>query len=142
MFQGLFFIEFVASVEQFLKSLSLSRKANLIIENVPSHPDEDELSSGDITVLFLRPNITSLCQPMDQGVLEALKKKYSHELLTMFTKVTDDGNGMLNKLQNVTLKDVIYWITQSWEETEPQTLPRLQKKLFSEEKIYNGARKL
>jgi hypothetical protein len=80
---------------------------------VPSHPDEDELSSGDNAVIFLPPNITSLCQPMDQGVLEALKKKYSHELLTMFTKVTANGNGMLNKLRNVNLKDVTYWITQS-----------------------------
>jgi hypothetical protein len=42
----------------------------------------------------------------------------------MFTRVKDDGNGMLNKLEKVNLKDVIHWITQSWEETEPQTLAR------------------
>jgi hypothetical protein len=35
-FQGSFFNEFVPSVEQFLKSLNLPRKANLIIDNAPS----------------------------------------------------------------------------------------------------------
>jgi hypothetical protein len=34
---------------------------------------------------------------MDQVVLEALKK-YRRELLTMFTKVKDDGNDMQNKV--------------------------------------------
>jgi hypothetical protein len=52
-FQGSFFNEFLSSVEQFLKSLNLPRKANFIIDNAPSHPDEAELSSRDITVIFL-----------------------------------------------------------------------------------------
>jgi hypothetical protein len=55
--------------------LNLLRKAVLVIDNTPSHPDEDEVSSGDITPSFLPPKITSLCQPMDRGELEVLKKK-------------------------------------------------------------------
>jgi hypothetical protein len=35
------------------------------------------MSIGDIRAIFLPPNLTSLCQPMDQDVLEALKKKIS-----------------------------------------------------------------
>uniref|UniRef100_K7GBZ6 HTH CENPB-type domain-containing protein n=1 Tax=Pelodiscus sinensis TaxID=13735 RepID=K7GBZ6_PELSI len=118
------------SMNFFLQSINLPRKAILVIDNMPSHPYEDELLSGDIRVIFLPPNITSLCQPMDHGVLEALKKKYCRKLLTTLTEVIDDGNGMLDKLRTVNIKDVIYWVAQSWDEIEPQTLARSWRKLL------------
>uniref|UniRef100_K7G5J3 Jerky protein homolog-like n=1 Tax=Pelodiscus sinensis TaxID=13735 RepID=K7G5J3_PELSI len=129
-FRGWFFNEFLPSVEHFLNLLNLPRKAILVINNVPSHPHEDELISGDIRVIFLPPNITSLCQPMDQSVLEALKKKYCCKLLTIVIEAIDDGNGMIDKLRTVNIKDVIYWIAQSWEEIVPQTLARSWRKLL------------
>uniref|UniRef100_K7F690 HTH CENPB-type domain-containing protein n=1 Tax=Pelodiscus sinensis TaxID=13735 RepID=K7F690_PELSI len=132
-FRGCFFNAFVPSVEQFLKLLNLPRKA-IVIDNAPSHSREDELSSRDIRVIYLPPNITSLCQPTDQGVLEALKKKYRRKLLTTLIEAIDDGNGMLGKLRTVNLKDVIYWIAQSRKEIEPQTLARSWRKLLSEDK--------
>jgi hypothetical protein len=61
---------------QFLKSLILPRKA-ILVDNAPSYPEEEELSSGDIRVIVLPPNITSLCQPMDQGMLGSVKEKIS-----------------------------------------------------------------
>uniref|UniRef100_K7F4N8 HTH CENPB-type domain-containing protein n=1 Tax=Pelodiscus sinensis TaxID=13735 RepID=K7F4N8_PELSI len=120
--------KFVPSVEQSLKSLNLPRKAILVTDNVPSHPHEDELISGDFRVIFLPPNITSLCQPLDQGVLEALKKKYRCKLLTTLIEAIDDRSGMPDKI-----KDFIYWIAQSWENIEPQTLARSWRKLLSED---------
>uniref|UniRef100_K7GGY3 HTH CENPB-type domain-containing protein n=1 Tax=Pelodiscus sinensis TaxID=13735 RepID=K7GGY3_PELSI len=138
-FQRWFFNEFLPEVEQFLNSINLPRKAIFVIDNTPSHPLEDELLSGDIRdellsgdirVIFLPPNTTSLCQPMDQAVLEALKRKYHHKLLTTLIEATDNGNGMLDKLRTVNIKDVIYWIAQSWEEIEPITLARSWRKLI------------
>uniref|UniRef100_K7G469 HTH CENPB-type domain-containing protein n=1 Tax=Pelodiscus sinensis TaxID=13735 RepID=K7G469_PELSI len=128
--RGWFFNAFLPSVEQFLNSLNLPRKAILVIDNEPSQPREDELIRGDIRVIFLPPNITSLCQPVDQDVLEVLKKKYRHKLLTTLIEVIDDRNGMLDKLRTVNLKDVVYWIAQSWEQIEMQTLARSWRKLL------------
>uniref|UniRef100_K7FY89 HTH CENPB-type domain-containing protein n=1 Tax=Pelodiscus sinensis TaxID=13735 RepID=K7FY89_PELSI len=113
--------------------LNLPRKAILVIDNSPSHPHEDELISGNIRVIFLPPNIISLCQPMDQGVLEALKKKYRHKLLTTLIEATDDGNCMLDKLRTVNIKYYIYWIAQPWEKIVLQTLARSWRKLLSED---------
>uniref|UniRef100_K7FE06 HTH CENPB-type domain-containing protein n=1 Tax=Pelodiscus sinensis TaxID=13735 RepID=K7FE06_PELSI len=132
-FRGWFFNEFLLSVEQFLNSLALPRKAILVIDNESSHPHEDELISGNNRVIFLPSNITSLCQPMDQGVLEALKKKYRCKLLTTLIEGICDRNGMLDKLRTVNIKDVIYCMAQSWEEIEPQTLARSWRKLLSED---------
>jgi hypothetical protein len=65
-----FFNEFFPSGDQFLKLLDLQKKTVLVIDNALSHPDEDAWSSGDIIVIFLLPNVTQLCLPMDQSVHE------------------------------------------------------------------------
>jgi len=45
------------------------------LDNAPSHPSEEELMKRDIKAIFLPPNVTSLIQPMDQGVIEWLKRR-------------------------------------------------------------------
>lgn len=62
---------FVPNVEQFLESKGLPKKAILLIDNSATHPNN--LKSGDIEVRFFPPNVTSLVQPMDQGVTECFK---------------------------------------------------------------------
>lgn len=107
-------------------------KAILVIDNAPSHPDEDELINGNIKVIFLPPHVTSFCQPIDQDVLEVLKKKYCCEL-TAFIETIDDGTGIIDNLKKVNLTEVIYSIAQLSEEIEPQTLAISWRKLLSED---------
>jgi DDE superfamily endonuclease. len=57
-FLSWFFNEFFPSVDQFLKLQNIQKKAVLLIDNALSYPDEDVLSSGDIRVIFLPPNVT------------------------------------------------------------------------------------
>jgi hypothetical protein len=49
-------------VRQHLKSLDLSLNTVLLLDNAPSHPNEDILKSedGNIFVKYLPPNVTSL----------------------------------------------------------------------------------
>ena len=51
-----------------------------------AHPSEDELVSADgkIIAKFLPPNVTALVQPMDQGVLESIKRVYRKSVLRDF----------------------------------------------------------
>ena len=51
-----------------------TKKALLLLDNAPSHPDSSSLTNGSIVAMFLPPNTTPLIQPMDQGVLESLKR--------------------------------------------------------------------
>lgn len=44
---------------------------------MPSHPATYELKSDEIKTLFLSPNVTLVCQPMDRGVLKFFKKTLS-----------------------------------------------------------------
>ena len=45
-----------------------------LIDNCTAHPHVEQLAS--IELIFLPPNTTSHTQPMDQGVIRALKAKY------------------------------------------------------------------
>jgi hypothetical protein len=54
----------------------VERKESLATDNGLSYPKKEKLKSGEIRVIFLPPIITSLCQPMGQGVTETPKKTY------------------------------------------------------------------
>ena len=65
--------------EEWIKELDRSfgvqkRKIALIVDNGPAHPTVTGLEW--IELIFLPPNTTSVTQPMDQGVIRALKAKY------------------------------------------------------------------
>ena len=66
---------FVPVVREKLKEKDLQPKALLLLDNCAAHPEEDEMVSdvGLIVTKFLPLHVTSLIQPMDQGVLEAMK---------------------------------------------------------------------
>lgn len=74
---------FVPSVEKYLYDKDLPAKAILLLDNSPSHPSADVVQSSDksVTAMYLPANTISLIQPMDQGVLETLKRHYKCELL-------------------------------------------------------------
>lgn len=108
--------EFVPAVEKNLAANNLPRKAILLIDNAPSHPASDILQDGDIKAVFLPANVTSVCQPMDQGILEALKKKYRHRLLSCLIEAIDSGSDVVEKLKKIDMLDVIRWISEGWNE--------------------------
>lgn len=82
-FKSWFDHHFVPQVREHLKSIGLLEKAVLLLDNAvllldnaSSHPNENILRSDDgkIFVKYLPPNVTSLIQPMDQGVIAAKKQ--------------------------------------------------------------------
>lgn len=78
---------FVPAVRKYqkevLKVAAEDVKAILLLDNAPAHPSEDELISADgrIRVMFLPPNTTSLVQPMNQGIICAMKRHYTRRYL-------------------------------------------------------------
>ena len=75
-FSDWFHHHFLPAVKKHLTDRGLSVKALLLLDNAPAHPEATTLMSSDksITAMFLPPNTTALIQPMDRGVLEAMKR--------------------------------------------------------------------
>ena len=72
---------------------------------------------GKITAHYLPPNVTSLIQPMDQGVLEALKRRYKKKILRRLLIGEENG-------ESVDMKVVADLIAESWDEIEASTIQK------------------
>lgn len=131
-FKEWFFKEFLPQTEQFLKSKNLPRKAILLLDNATCHSDEGELKDKEIKTMFLPQNVTSLCQPMGQGTLEAMKRNYRRNLLSSLIDAMDQEEDMVNKLRHLNLKDVAYYVAQAWESVGANTVAKSWKVLLQE----------
>ena len=120
---------FVPDVKKKLAQLKQEPKALLLLDNCSAHPNEDELVSNDgqIVAKFLPPNVTSLIQPMDQGVLECLKRIYRKSVLRELISHTEDD--MLGFLKKIDMLMVVEKIANAWEQVSPETLRKSWSKL-------------
>lgn len=130
LFQKWFFEQFVPSVERFLNKNGLPRKAILLVDNAPSHPNESVLRSKNIIVKFFPPNVTSIGQPMDQGVLETFKRHYRRFLLQEILEKSAAGSTLKECLLAINMKSVIYWSAQAWDAVQRLTLERSWAKIL------------
>ena len=121
------------TVHDELSKPSLPPKAVLVLDNCPAHPDAEELISddGNIFAHFLPPNITSLIQPLDQGVLIALKRRYKRKLLHRLIIEDENGSSIIDFLKSVNMKVVVEMIAESWEEISASTLRKSWKKIVA-----------
>lgn len=56
----------------------LSFQLLLLLNKAPGHPETLHYKDGNVEVMFLPPNTTSLLQPLDQGVIRCFKATYNH----------------------------------------------------------------
>ncbi|XP_058800605.1 jerky protein homolog-like [Phymastichus coffea] len=111
------------------------RKVLLLLDNAPSHPSVDELNQIDetIQVKFLPPNVTALVQPMDQGVIEKMKKMYRKKLLKELFLPQRGGStkGSIHKLaQKQDMKDCCYRVWNSWNDINDRDISHAWNRLF------------
>ena len=64
-------------------------KVVLILDNCSCHKKIDNPSPEEVEILFLPPNVTSNHQPMDMGLIAALKVNYKRRVLQKLLKFYD-----------------------------------------------------
>ena len=133
LFTDWFHKRFVPSVNKFCRDRGIEEKVLLLLDNAPSHPSSASLVSedGKVKTVLLPPNTTSVIQPMDQGVLEPLKRQYKRKLLSHIIMENEDSS-VPELLKSVTMKDVVYWISEAWNEATNDSLAKAWKQLLSE----------
>ena len=124
LFTDWFHQNFVPTVQGKLREIGCEPKAVLLLDNCSAHPDEEELISADgkVIVKFLPPNVTSLIQPMDQGVFVAIKCRYRRKILEELAFQDNHGTSVVNFLRGIHLLKVSEMIVASWNEIQPKTL--------------------
>ena len=131
LFTDWFHKNFVPTVQGKLREIGCESKAVLLLDNCSAHPDEELISAdGKVIVKFLPPNVTSLIQPMDQGVLVAIKRRYRRKILEELVFQDNHGTSVVNFLRGIHLLKVSEMITASWNEIQPKTLRLTWRKIF------------
>ena len=120
------------TVQGKLREIGCEPKAVLLLDNCSAHPNEEELISADgkVIVKFLPPNVTSLIQPMDQGILVAIKRRYRRKILEELVFQNDHGTSVVNFSRGIHLLKVSEMIAASWNEIQPKTLRLSWRKIF------------
>lgn len=128
-FKDWFFQHFVPDVKTYLEQNHLPQKALLILDNAPTHPNESILCTSDqqIKVKFLPANVTSLIQPLDQGIIANLKCIYRSNLLQ---KLIENGNDFKGFCKSYTILESIYDIAAAWNKVKITTLKNCWKRLM------------
>ena len=116
--------DFVPHVQEHLRSLGEEPKAILVLDNCSAHPDPKEFVSGDrkVKARFLPPNVTALIQPMDQGVIQSVKRRYKKKLLRRLIIEDDMGTSIVGFSKGVNLRIVVDLVHESWMEITKDTL--------------------
>ena len=124
--------DFVPQVKKYLIKRGLLPKAILFLYNAPAHPDATTLTSSDklIKAIFLPANTTAPIQPMDQGVLEDMKRRYKKSLLRSLLMADNDGKSMIEFVKKINIKDVIYLVADAWDDIPSLTITKSWNKVL------------
>ncbi|GFY31834.1 HTH CENPB-type domain-containing protein [Trichonephila clavipes] len=82
-FSEWYFKDFILNIKKLREREGKTGKVLFILDNAPCYPPAEILNTidDDFSVMYLPPNVTALVQPMDQGVIEKLKRIYRKQVL-------------------------------------------------------------
>lgn len=101
-----------------------NRKVLLFLDNATSH---SKIALDNVKLVFLPPNTTSHCQPLDQGIIQNFKMLYRSYFIKRLLTYVDSGCSLQEIEKNITLTNALIWISVAWQTVSPLTI----KKCFS-----------
>ena len=86
----------------------------LVLDNCSAHP---KLTLKNIELVFIPPNVTSLIQPLDQGIIKSFKTYYRSAMRPPIIQCIDDGMGTSADItKKLTVLDAFHLTSKSWSE--------------------------
>lgn len=129
-FETWFKNEFIPKVTKFLQEKKVPIKAVLLLDNAPSHPPVEKLDEEEIKANYFPPNTTPILQPMDQGIIENLKRNYKKRFLKFLLSLINNGTDPVTSIKTVNIKHVITWLNDSWMEVSESTIFKCWKNVL------------
>ena len=112
----------------------LPLKVVMIIDNAPGHLQSISIEDENVRVVFLPPNMTSLLQPLDQGIIRCVKASYTRQVFEIIRAAIDvDPNlQVMDCWKSFTAADTITFIEAAMDELKPETVNACWKNVRSE----------
>lgn len=128
--------DFIPNVLAHQRRTQTLGKTILLLDNAPCHPSIDSMNNlaqmagyTDFEVMYLPPNVTSLIQPMDQGVIEKLKRLYRKEMLKRLLLADESEESVKEFLKKISIKDCCFMLADCWKEVTSLNLSRAWHKI-------------
>lgn len=124
--------DFIKNVKKWRNDNHKTGKVLLLLDNAPSHPSAEVLNSidPDFQVMYFPPNVTSLIQPMDQGVIEKFKRMYRKQMLRRLLLNEGTGENVVEFSKAMNLKHCCYMVADAWDTLTVENLKNAWKKLW------------
>ena len=113
---GIIFRDWLSSLD---KKFRINKSNILLIIDNASYHNINNLVLTNIKVLFLPPNTTSHLQPLDNGIIAAVKKRYKTKQILYIIKQLE--NNVLAP-EKISLLQAIKMFKQSWDEITDNTI--------------------
>lgn len=117
---------FYLKVRQFAEENNLPPKAILIVDNCSAH-EELKSDDGNIIIVALPKNVTSVLQPMDQSPIKVTKTKYRQILLSMVLAKEDIP--IEQTLKEHSIRDAIVMLKDAWADVPSDLLQNAWSKI-------------
>ena len=115
MFEEWFTACFCPEVEHYCKDNGINFKILLLLDNAMGHSISISDLHENVRVLFVPPNLTSVLQPMDQGVTVTFKAYYLRRIFSQAVEAMKEGAiTLVEFLKNYSIKNAIENIYESW----------------------------
>lgn len=102
------------------------RKIILFLDNATSHPHGLKLKN--IKIIFLPPNTTSVCQPLDQGIIRNFKFYYRDLIVNHILSKIDFAQSASDLSKSINILESLYYIKSAWQKVTPETIRNCFKK--------------
>lgn len=100
------FVEWLKGIDR--QMMLQKRQILMLLDNCPSHPHNVRLQN--VKLLYLPPNATSVCQPLDQGIIQNFKLKYRGAVLRQIVNQLET-----NDAWKIDVLDAILLIRRAWD---------------------------
>ena len=106
------------------------RQCVMVMDNVPTHnmPEAETvqvaglrgLKLSNLLIVFIPPNVTSVVQPLDQGIIACLKLRYKKKLVQWVVAKCEKEADSDARLDNIVPSpfQALMWVTQVWKEMD------------------------
>nr|KAG5700829.1 hypothetical protein BaRGS_024215 [Batillaria attramentaria] len=96
-----------------------NRKVLMILDNCTAHP---HVELGNMELLFLPKNTMSHLQPLDAGIIQAVKLLYRKSLLRRVAYAIGECGSVSELSKDVDLFEAIVWLKSAWDLLKESTI--------------------
>lgn len=134
-FENWFYNCFVPEAKRYLEEKNLNFRVLLLLDSSPSHPMN--LQHPNVQIEFLPPNMKSLIQPQDQGMISTFKAFYIRRTFADILRKLDESPSLTlpEVWKNFTISNLITNVTSAVAEIKKSTFNSCWKVIWPEVKI-------